>query len=404
MTCLPAYLLLRPLLAGRRVLDLGWPVPGGDAVLLGAGVAALEVWRPSGAGLDDRWDLLLAAGSGRFDLVLALDLLDRLPEADRPRCLAGVGSLLAPEGVAALAVRNPAAALLDDAPDPSAGLDYWTFTDLVGQHFPRATWLGQSPMRGFYLSHLQPGATAEALSLADDQVAEPEEASHFVALASRGELPELPSYLLVTLPYYPLAQRVEAAAADRRRELASLRRELLELGEKVRQREAEVVRLAGRAARADRLEGELRQGRETESSLQATRLELARLAEEVERQRQTAAGLKKELDDARAASDDLQKIAADAQRAATHLVLERDQYSLRHDGLVEGHRELAGEYERLKIGQLEAQASLEAVQRERAGLIAQLEEARGQLGQLRREAQTLRERLLLVETDRDRMR
>ncbi len=200
MTCLPVYLLLRPLLAGRRVLEVGWPVPGASAVLEQSGAAALHAWCPTAvppaSPLDNEWDELVATSAASFDCVIALDLLERLPEADRGRCLEGLAHLLGPQGLIAVAVRNAQVPLLEESGSAHPGFDFWSFSRLVGGHFSHLALLGQSPMRGFYISFLQPAGGAESLSLLDDQVAEPEEASHFVAVASQVELPSLQPYSL----------------------------------------------------------------------------------------------------------------------------------------------------------------------------------------------------------------
>jgi chromosome segregation ATPase len=418
VTRLSAYLLIQPLVQDRRVLDLGCGAGEGAVLLQRAGAERVSVWEPDPAlrqtipgqleQLEGTWPEL-AAESASFDVVLCADLLDRLAPEEHPACLREITRLLRPTGFAVISARNAERRLLGDTLAAGGGaqearLDYSRFLQLLAEHFQHLALLGQSPMLGFYLSFLQPPTEATELSLCDDLVREPEEVSHFIGVASSTAVPHLRPYLLVTMPYYPEVEAVMVARQELEREAGSLRRGLRETAARLKDRETELLRLAGRTARLERLEEEASRGRQSEEQLLLTRGELERLAEEVMRQRAAGSGLRRELEDARKAGEDLVRRTTEAERAATEIALRRDQIGSRHEGLIAGHRELVAEYERLKIQQLEIQAELAARRREVTSLSTRLDGMTLEASKARDAAAAVREAATVLQRERDGLR
>jgi len=388
MTHLPLYVLVEPLVVGREVLDLG-PDGEGPTLLRRAGASRVVCTQDV---------LRLAALPDRsVDVVICVEGLDGITGLDRRSLLDQVARLLRPDGFAMVAARNAELG-------PAGGIDYEELASLLRERFAAVALLAQSPMTGVYISYLHPAHLADDLCLNTDLVAEPEEASHFVAFFSASAVPELHPYQLVTLPYH----RLMASTLDARRKLEdqsqSLRDQIARLGEQVGQRESDLLRLAGRTARLERLEGELEGARETEAELARARAEIGQLAEEVARQRQAGAGWMQELQDARQACEDLSRRAEQAERAATELALQRDQLAARHEGLLQGQRELATEFARLKEALQAAQVDGTARQREAASLTVALDESRREAMQLREDGARARERYAALIQERDRLR
>ncbi len=206
MTRLPLYVLLRPLLVGRDVLELGPSSRTGLEQALAARPRRLihcadpaddygiqDAPLSIGAGVTE-W-LVPATGEpplplpdSSLDVVLGPRLLHRQPTDQRMPWLAEIARLLRPDGIVALAVENA----------PGAA-DYYETVERMRAYFGEVVAVAQSPMSGVYLSQVEPPCAAVELSLVDDLAPEPEEASLYLLLAGR-QLPAIDSYLLVSLP------------------------------------------------------------------------------------------------------------------------------------------------------------------------------------------------------------
>ena len=166
------YLLVRPLVEGRTVLDLGCGLGEGAQLLAEARPARLLGWDAGARGLPafievpsvDETTVALPAGS--VDVVVCVDLLDRQPHL-RERWLVEMRRLLSPEGFAVLVFGGGEQRPLGEA-QVQQPLDYWGAVDLVEGVFSSAIVMAQTPQVGCYLSFLSPQRPAEHLTLLDD--------------------------------------------------------------------------------------------------------------------------------------------------------------------------------------------------------------------------------------------
>jgi len=375
---LPPYVLLQPLVQDRDLLVLDPHDTGVGADLLRRAGArllpAVELPQPS-------------IPAGAADIALCIGVLDGQSPSEREQTLVELRRLLREDGFALLMVDG-------------AMIDYWRLGELLRPRFEHVVLLGQRPMAGAYLTVLDPPVEAEELAFADDLVPEPDPPSHFVALVSGVRLPALHTYLLVTLSYE--ACHAELAQSQRRLvvEGQRLQQDLGRLGARIGEREGELLRLAGRTARLERLEAELAAARRECADLEQlrqTHLELRRehlaLQQQAGRDRADAAGLRQELDRAYDEIDDLVRRAEDAERAAHELALGRDELVSQHASLVQGHRELTVEFERLRGQFLEAQQELTARRREAMTFTVSLDRATAEVHRLGQETSTQRSEL-----------
>ena len=130
---LPLYAYLEPLLAGKRVLEIGRPGPAGTELLasLAARVVTVEA--------DPSAISAAAAGAERFDVVL-------VPEGEatlgRPGAMAGWRRALADGGRLIVAVTSA------DRPGATGGVGYYELHDAFATHFSRVQMLGLTPFLG----------------------------------------------------------------------------------------------------------------------------------------------------------------------------------------------------------------------------------------------------------------
>ncbi|HSB20479.1 MAG TPA: class I SAM-dependent methyltransferase, partial [Anaeromyxobacteraceae bacterium] len=321
------YSFVEPLVAGRRVLELGGAraTRGESALgLVERGAAAVLSVDDDPAVIDDaaarsahpfveyRAARLDDLPRRSFDLVL---LADGAPLAADPGRAAGLAELLSPRGhlVTALAVPE-AAGLADLAGEGPTGAQpgYEAFVSALQQHFPSVEIVTQAAAVGWVLAPA--GAEDPELSI-DGAASGPPEAAAYLAVCG-WEPAGLDGMLLVTLPHRPLADVARAAQEAARDHAGCAAREsdLRAAAGRLGEREAELARLEEEVARlsAD-LEAALGRAAEAESGREGNRGELAGAMAELERLRAGEAERRGELESVRAL---LAEKGAQAERSA----------------------------------------------------------------------------------------
>jgi len=194
------YSYLRPVLDGRRVLEVGCGtgeaathlVRLGARSVIGAGsareVAEARARHPVGA----LGFVTMAAGAidtaGVFDLVLVPDATDML-RGRGPIQLGTLLALLAPGGRLACMVANG---------DRGEGLAYYDVVDALTPHFPKVRMFGQTPFLAFGIAEFDEAATDLRVD-AELVERESEEPTHYIALAGPDAAMGL-GYALVQIP------------------------------------------------------------------------------------------------------------------------------------------------------------------------------------------------------------
>ena len=194
------YSYLRPLLQGRRVIEVGCGNGEATAHLLrlgaksviGAGtareIADARARQHAGA----LGFVTMGAGSidvsGVFDLVLVPDATDILRGRGSVR-LSALLPLVAPGGRLACVVPNG---------DRGEGLAYYDVVDTLGPHFAKVRMFGQTPFLAFGMAEFDEAATDLHVD-AELAEREAEEPTHYIAVAGPDEPADL-GYALVQIP------------------------------------------------------------------------------------------------------------------------------------------------------------------------------------------------------------
>jgi O-antigen biosynthesis protein len=255
------YLWARPLVAGRRVLDLG-SGEGFGAALLAPAAAAV-----TGVDIDERTvaharanygDVDFRVGSATdlsafaddaFDAVVAFEMIEHV--AEQEQVLAEIARVLAPGGLLVMSTPERRAYTEDREfhnPFHVRELTQAEFGDLLGRHFPAVALFAQRAIAGSRIDALD-GAGWEHASLAIERsgdgwreagVPEP---LYLVAVASAGELPPLPGEsTLVDYGLEVLAER-QATLDEHVRLLDERQAELVATAERARLAEEEARRV-----------------------------------------------------------------------------------------------------------------------------------------------------------------
>jgi chromosome segregation ATPase len=338
-----------PLAARRRVVVVGDATLGLDARLVALGARTVHVFDPDG----ERARAHLAQAprgvivrelpkgeidvrEGAFDLAIVPDLA---MIEDRAGLLTRLRRLVGPEGAALVAARSA-------PPGDATGLDYYEMYDLVSLQFASVRMVAQVPFVGVTLAELGDLDEEPAVSVDTQLAGESGAPELFVAVASQREA-RLEPYAIVQLPRESV---VAAPAAEETRagqaELAAaiLRSDLLQA--QLEEQRGLVTRLRAQAEHApkvDELEAMLHERatklkdaetRAGDHYVRAERLghDVRRLEEELQRQRDRAARLTKELEDEKRvrtrAEVDLGMVRKNPELAAA-----RERIALLEDGL-----------------------------------------------------------------------
>jgi SAM-dependent methyltransferase len=234
---LAVYSYLRPLIEGRRVLELGSGSGDGAAHLLALGARTVFGTDEDGAALDAARRKLARAGltfvprtavreGGPFDVVVVPDATALLRGTDR-LTLTSLREILGPAGRLICLVGNG-----DLGEGSNGGLAYYDVLDALSPHFPRVRMFGQTPFAAFGIAEFDDASGG--LRVDSGLVAESgEQPDHYLAVAGPDE--DIPlGYALVQIPLgalgvaaaAPVAAAPAPPAADA--SVAELRRKLAE--------------------------------------------------------------------------------------------------------------------------------------------------------------------------------
>jgi chromosome segregation ATPase len=194
------YSYLRPVVAGRRVLEIGCGNGDATALLLrlgaksalGAGsakdIAEARARHRDGAVGFVSMDPGGVASAGSFDLVVVPDAADLLRDRG-PIKLSALLALVSPGGRLACIVQNG---------DQGEGVPYFDVVDALTPHFSKVRMFGQTPFFAYGIAEFDEAAAELRVEsdLADSQ-AEP---SHYIALAGPDEPLALGYALVQILP------------------------------------------------------------------------------------------------------------------------------------------------------------------------------------------------------------
>lgn len=202
------YSYLRPVVEGRRVLEIGGDDPDDAEHLRAMGARAVATADHARAALER------ALAAGPFDVVVA-------PAASAlvrggGNAIASLRGLLASGGRLVMIVGNGDAGV-------GEGVGYYDLVDALAPHFPRVRMFGQTPFAAFGIAEFDEatGGLRVDAGMVDESGEQP---THYVAVAGPDE-PLALGYALVQVPM-AAAPAGHAAAADA--DVADLRRRLVD--------------------------------------------------------------------------------------------------------------------------------------------------------------------------------
>jgi chromosome segregation ATPase/predicted nicotinamide N-methyase len=274
------YSYLRPILMGRRVLELGCGSGESAAHLARLGARNVVGADDSGAVAEARTRhqptsrdgalsfLTMTAASldqaGPFDVVLIPEAADILLGRGS-LTLPAVLKLVAPGGRLVCVVPNG-----DRADRPAPGVSYFDIVDQLSPHFPKVRMFGQTPFAAWGIAEFDE-APAELRIEPDLAQAENEEPSHYLALCGHDEALSL-GYALVQIPsraspspanetpapdFSAGAKAPDAALAELRQKLAEAQGQADGLLRVSRAQSEEIEELRGRVRRTAEARAEL---------------------------------------------------------------------------------------------------------------------------------------------------
>ncbi len=173
---LPAYVALKPWATGRRVLIVAPRSLEGARRLRDAGAASVRVV----AGPAEAADGIVCSqgwpeAHERFDLILAVESYAERDAAERRRWLKHAASALSEDGWFAAQAPH----------DGRSEVDFWTLEEELAGRFQHVFMLARLPWQGVSLAPvLDDDRISPVLELDESLVAEPPEASHYLALAT----------------------------------------------------------------------------------------------------------------------------------------------------------------------------------------------------------------------------
>jgi septal ring factor EnvC (AmiA/AmiB activator) len=266
---LAVYSYLRPLIEGRRVLELGTATGEGAAHLLALGARTVFATDDDGAALDSARKKLGRPGltfvprtavreGGPFEVVVVPDATALLRGTDR-LSLVALREILGPTGRLACLVPS------GDADGNAGGLAYYDVVDALSPHFPRVRMFGRTPFAAFGIAefddvtgglHVDAGLVAES----------GEQPTHYLALAGPEEDVPL-GYALVQVPMEafggpassaaPAPAAADASVGELRRKLAEAQGEVEGVLRVSRAQTEEIEELRARLRRSAESRAEL---------------------------------------------------------------------------------------------------------------------------------------------------
>jgi SAM-dependent methyltransferase len=275
------YSYLRPLLVGRRVLEVGCGTGEATAHLvrlgarsvIGAGSAREVAEARARQHVGALGFVTMAAGAidsaGVFDLVLVPDATDLL-RGRGPVQLSALLALVAPGGRLACIVANG---------DRGEGLAYYDVVDALTPHFAKVRMFGQTPFLAYGIAEFDEAAVDLRVD-AELAERESEEPTHYIALAGPDEPVSL-GYALVQIPAGDCDGRVQTERAPAGTGIKAPDTALAELRQKLTESEGKAEGLV-RVSRAQSEEIE-----ELRARLRRTAEARAELDEEVRRLRRS---------------------------------------------------------------------------------------------------------------------
>ena len=250
----------RPLVAGRRVLDLGSGEGFGAALLAetAAAVTGVDVDERAVAHARANYSApefvagsatdLSAFPDGAFDAVVAFEMIEHV--AEHEQVLAEIARVLAAGGL--LVMSTPERGAYSDErefvnPFHARELSQDEFSALLRAHFDEVALFAQSPVTGSRIESLEERPGSSSFRLARDgeswRPAEPPPPLYLVAVAANGALPELPGEsTLVDHGLEVLAER-QATLVEHVRMLDERRAELVAAYARAERAEAEARRV-----------------------------------------------------------------------------------------------------------------------------------------------------------------
>ena len=258
---LAVYSYLRPLIEGRRVLELGSGSGEGAAHLLALGARTVFGTDDDGAALDAARRKLARAGltfvprtavreGGPFEVVVVPDAAAVLRGTDR-LSLTTLREILGPQGRLVCLVEN------GDLGDGGEGLAYYDVVDALTPLFPRVRMFGQTPFAAFGIAEFDDAAGG--LRVEAGLVGESEQPDHYLAVAGPDDSTAL-GYALVQVPLQtfgaavpvsaPAAPAADASVTELRRKLAEAQGEVEGVLRVSRAQTEEIEELRARLRRA----------------------------------------------------------------------------------------------------------------------------------------------------------
>jgi chromosome segregation ATPase len=300
---LPAYLALERWVPGRVVVVVAPEDLEGARLLRDAGARVLVI----GGDIEPEPGLEVRAGALRLplrpasvDLVVCLERFGHLEARERATLLDDARRCLKTTGAFVAWLEQPQSRVFGESLGGGTTLDFWTFEDELRAAFDRVELVAQMPWSGFSLAPVDDqGNTEPKLALAEGLLAEPPEASHYLAVASvepSGIARTLSAQCL--LVPVPLDLDVTGASEEMRRQLADARDEVDRMREefgvraakaaaahaRVRELEEQLAALRVRAGEVEAADvARLRDGlHEAEAQLASTRTRCAQLQDELD--------------------------------------------------------------------------------------------------------------------------
>jgi SAM-dependent methyltransferase len=284
---LPLYAYLEPLLAGRRVLELGSGTGEGAAYLATHGAAEVTAIDTDGAAVERARarhaapNVSFRVAGGLLDVVPAAPFdVVIVPEAEavlrRPDAVPALARLVAQGGRLVLVATSA-----DRGPAGAGGLGYYELTDALLPQFPAVQMFGVTPFAGFGVVEFD--VDGDGLRV-DSRLVEggAEAPTAYVAVAGSARAAEL-GYALVQVPFAPIEGRL-AAAATPAPEITDVRGGGARLSEAERRLDDVERRSRARVEEAEARAGELRRkaddaAAEAESAMRVARAQGAEIEE-----------------------------------------------------------------------------------------------------------------------------